>query len=158
VYTRNCFELSLNEYWHRPFGALHLSCRNTWQGATDEWCFDSWRRQKDFSQMSRPTVGLKQPPNQWVLGAVSSGTKRPDRQADYIPPPVPRLRMSGSILLLQVFAVVTRTATNSRLMGKDMICIVWQRKRSIGISWKSAISSGSIKGVGFSEWVLDQWS
>jgi hypothetical protein len=72
---------------------------------------------KNFSQTSRPTEGPNQPSTRWVLGALSSGTKRQGRQADYIPPPVPRLRMSGgAILLLQVFAFVTRIATTSRLM------------------------------------------
>jgi len=73
----------IDEYRYRPFGALHLSCKNISEGTTGEWCFHSWRRQKIylFSQTSRPTVRPNQPPTQWVLGALSSGTKRPGRQA-----------------------------------------------------------------------------
>ena len=77
-----------------------------------------------FSQTFRPTVGPNQLPTQWVLGALSSGTKWPGRQADHIPPPVPKLRMSGAILLLQVSAFVTLIATTSLLVCKDMICFV----------------------------------
>jgi hypothetical protein len=36
-----------------------------------------------YSQLLRPT----QPPIQWVLGALSLGLKRPDREADHTPLP-----------------------------------------------------------------------
>jgi hypothetical protein len=39
-----------------------------------------------FSTASRPAVGPTQPPIQWVLGEISSGVKRQEREADHSPP------------------------------------------------------------------------
>jgi hypothetical protein len=39
-----------------------------------------------FSMSSRPVLGPIQPPIQWVNGALSSGVKRPEREADHSPP------------------------------------------------------------------------
>jgi hypothetical protein len=39
-----------------------------------------------FSTASRPTLGPFQPPIQWVSGAISSGIKRPEREANQSPP------------------------------------------------------------------------
>jgi hypothetical protein len=39
-----------------------------------------------FSTSSRPTLGLTQPPIQWVPGALSPGIKRLGREADHSPP------------------------------------------------------------------------
>jgi hypothetical protein len=39
-----------------------------------------------FSTSSRPALGPTQPPIQRVLGAVSPGVKRPEREADHSPP------------------------------------------------------------------------
>jgi hypothetical protein len=39
-----------------------------------------------FSKSSRPALGSTQPPMQWVLGALSPGVKRPEREADHSPP------------------------------------------------------------------------
>jgi hypothetical protein len=36
--------------------------------------------------MSRPALGLTQPPIQWIPGALSLGLKRPGREADHSPP------------------------------------------------------------------------
>jgi hypothetical protein len=39
-----------------------------------------------FSVACRPALGPNQPPNQWVLGALSPGVKRPGHEADHSPP------------------------------------------------------------------------
>jgi hypothetical protein len=36
-----------------------------------------------FDIMSRPALESTQPPIQWVLGALSLGVKRPEREADH---------------------------------------------------------------------------
>jgi hypothetical protein len=42
---------------------------------------------KDFHfSMSRPALGLAQPPIQWVPGTLSPGVKRQGREADHSPP------------------------------------------------------------------------
>jgi len=47
--------------------------------------------------VSRPALGLTQPPEQWVPGVLSQGAKaRPGRDADHLPHLVPRLRISRS--------------------------------------------------------------
>jgi hypothetical protein len=38
------------------------------------------------SLSSRPTLGSTQPPMKWVMAALSSGLKRPGREADHSPP------------------------------------------------------------------------
>jgi hypothetical protein len=51
-----------------------------------------------FSTASRPALGPTQPPIKWVPGALSSGIKRPGREADHLPPLLmPRSRMRGAI-------------------------------------------------------------
>jgi hypothetical protein len=49
-----------------------------------------------FTTASRPAVGPTQPPNQWVPGALSLGVKRPGREADHLPPLVPRSKNEWS--------------------------------------------------------------
>jgi hypothetical protein len=39
-----------------------------------------------FTTVSRPALGLTQPPIQWVPGALSLGVKRPGREAEHSPP------------------------------------------------------------------------
>jgi hypothetical protein len=39
-----------------------------------------------FSASFRPALGLTQPPMKWTTGALSSGVKRPGREADHSPP------------------------------------------------------------------------
>jgi hypothetical protein len=39
-----------------------------------------------FYTMSKPSLGLTQPPIQWLLGALSPGIKRLGREADISPP------------------------------------------------------------------------
>jgi hypothetical protein len=39
-----------------------------------------------FSTSSRPALGSTHPRIQWVLGALSSGVKRPGREVDHLPP------------------------------------------------------------------------
>jgi hypothetical protein len=39
-----------------------------------------------FDTVSRPALGLTQPPIQWVPGALSLGVYRPGREADHSPP------------------------------------------------------------------------
>jgi hypothetical protein len=50
-----------------------------------------------FSTSARPPLGSTQPPIQWVLGALSSGVKRPAREADHSPPASAESRKCGSI-------------------------------------------------------------
>jgi hypothetical protein len=38
-----------------------------------------------LANISRPVLGLTQPPIQWVLGAVSPGVKQQEREADHSP-------------------------------------------------------------------------
>jgi hypothetical protein len=39
-----------------------------------------------FTTAFRTALGPTQPPIQWVLGALSLGVKRPEREADHSPP------------------------------------------------------------------------
>jgi hypothetical protein len=39
-----------------------------------------------LSTSSRPVLGSIQPPTQWVPGGLSPGVKRPEREADHLPP------------------------------------------------------------------------
>jgi hypothetical protein len=39
-----------------------------------------------LSTLSRPALGLTQPPIEWVPGALSPGVKRQGREADHSPP------------------------------------------------------------------------
>jgi hypothetical protein len=50
-----------------------------------------------FSKSSRPALGSTQPPIQCVPRAVSSGVKRPGREADHSPPTSAEVKESGSI-------------------------------------------------------------
>jgi hypothetical protein len=49
--------------------------------------FESLKVQKIsvYSIVSIPCLGPTQPPIQWVLGVLSSGVKRPEREADHSP-------------------------------------------------------------------------
>jgi hypothetical protein len=39
-----------------------------------------------FATVSRPALGPTQPPTKWVLGVLSLGIKRPEREANHSPP------------------------------------------------------------------------
>jgi hypothetical protein len=47
---------------------------------------DSFTFTLPFTKVSRRTLGLTQPPIQWVSGAISLGVKRPGGEADHSPP------------------------------------------------------------------------
>jgi hypothetical protein len=63
-----------------------------------------------FTIVSRPTLGPKKPPTQWVPGALTLGLKRLGREADHSPPStidvknvcsytsVPPIRLHGVVL------------------------------------------------------------
>jgi hypothetical protein len=50
-----------------------------------------------FSTAFRPTLGLTQPPTQWVPRALSPGKKRPGREADHSPPSSIEVKIGGAI-------------------------------------------------------------
>jgi hypothetical protein len=50
-----------------------------------------------FSTSSRPVVSPTQPPIQWVLGALSLGVKRLEREADHSPPTSAEVKNCGGI-------------------------------------------------------------
>jgi hypothetical protein len=41
-----------------------------------------------FTTASRPALGLTQPPIQWVTGTLFLRVKRPEREADHLPPSI----------------------------------------------------------------------
>jgi hypothetical protein len=45
---------------------------------------------------SRPTLGSTQPPIQWIPVALSSGIKRPGREADHLPPTSAEVKKHGA--------------------------------------------------------------
>jgi hypothetical protein len=53
-----------------------------------------------FSTASRLTLGLAQPPIQWVPAALSLGVKQQEREADYSLPSSAKVKNSGDIPLL----------------------------------------------------------
>jgi hypothetical protein len=56
-----------------------------WTVAESGVRFPAWVKDLLFSTASRPTLGPTQPPIQWAPGAVSTGVKRPGREADHSP-------------------------------------------------------------------------
>jgi hypothetical protein len=50
-----------------------------------------------FSITSRPAVGPIQLPTEWVPGAVSPGSTRQGREADYSPPSSTQVKNGGNI-------------------------------------------------------------
>jgi hypothetical protein len=50
-----------------------------------------------FSTASRPTLGLTQTPIQWVPGALSTGIKWQEREADHSPAPSADVKNGGAI-------------------------------------------------------------
>jgi hypothetical protein len=53
-----------------------------------------------LSTSSRPVLGPTQPPIQWVPGGLSSGIKRPGREADHSPPFIAEVKKGGARPLL----------------------------------------------------------
>jgi hypothetical protein len=51
---------------------------------------------RDFFS-SRPVLGPTQPPIQWVPGALFTGVKRPEREADHLPPSSVEIKKGGAI-------------------------------------------------------------
>jgi hypothetical protein len=60
--------------------------------------FDSqqWQEIFLFSTSSRPTMGLTQPPIQWVPWALSPQVKRQGREADHSPPSSAEVKNGGA--------------------------------------------------------------
>jgi hypothetical protein len=59
--------------------------------------FDSRKCKIFLSTTSRSVLGLTQPPIQWAPGALSSGVKRPGREANKSPPSSAEFKNGGSI-------------------------------------------------------------
>jgi hypothetical protein len=55
-----------------------------------------------FSTASRPTLGLTQPPIQWVPGALLLRVKRQVREADHSPPSSVEVKKGGAISPLPI--------------------------------------------------------
>jgi hypothetical protein len=51
-----------------------------------------------FAITSTPALGLTQPPNKWLAGALSSGVKRPGREADHSSPSSPDVKYAWSYI------------------------------------------------------------
>jgi hypothetical protein len=56
-----------------------------------------WGKNFLFSTASRPAVGPTQPPIQWLPGALSTGIKRPGREADHSPPATTEVKKNVDI-------------------------------------------------------------
>jgi hypothetical protein len=67
--TTNCYGLSFRS-------------RNSSVGIETDHCLDSGSSVPLFSTLSIPALGPTQLPAHWVLGAISAGVKRPEREAD----------------------------------------------------------------------------
>jgi hypothetical protein len=50
--------------------------------------------------ISRPALGSKGPPTQWVRGPISQRVKRPGRETDHSPPSSAEMKNGGAILQL----------------------------------------------------------
>jgi hypothetical protein len=50
-----------------------------------------------YSRASRPALRFTQPPIQWAQGVLSSGIKRPGREADHCPPFNAEVKNDGAI-------------------------------------------------------------
>jgi hypothetical protein len=57
-----------------------------------------------FATTFRPALGRTQPPNQWVLGALSLGVKRPGREADRSPPSSAKVKNAWSYKSIPQYA------------------------------------------------------
>jgi hypothetical protein len=81
----------------------------------DDPVFESWQGQQ-FFLFSGPAVGLTQRPVQREPGGSFLGVKRPVFQVDhrYL---VPRLRMSGALPLLPLYAFIASTGTFPTLLS-----------------------------------------
>jgi hypothetical protein len=61
---------------------------------------NSWQKQGffHFASASRRTLGPIQPPIQWVPRALSAGVKRPEREADHLPPSSAEIKNAWSYI------------------------------------------------------------
>jgi len=64
-----------------------------------------------FFKISRPALGLNQPPVQWVLGVLSLGIKWLECEADHLPLSSAEVSMSGAILPLTQYAFMACIGT-----------------------------------------------
>jgi hypothetical protein len=70
---------------------------SVWRKATAGVQFPSGGKYFLFSIASRPALGSNQSLIQWVLGAVSSGIKRPGRESDHSPPSSEEVNNGGAV-------------------------------------------------------------
>jgi hypothetical protein len=76
-----------------------------------------------YSTASSPAVKPTQQPIQWVMGTLSSGLKRPEREADHSPPSNAEVWKGGAISPLP--------HTSSRHDGQRYLCFMYDIRTTL---------------------------
>jgi len=76
--------------------------------------------------MSRPALGLTQPPIQWVTGVLSQEVKRPGCEADHSPPTSPEVK---ECVKLYLHSLNTPSWRGAQLNHRDNFNLTFNLKR-----------------------------
>jgi hypothetical protein len=105
----------------RGHGSRYSSVTIALSYGLDDWEFESRQRLGIFlfTTASRPSLGLSQPPIQWVPGALFLEVKRPGREAYHSPPSSAEIKNCGAFPSFPQYAFIAWCLVNTNSLPAE---------------------------------------